>query len=138
MLDFSSNYRVIIGAAMLGVGVAVWSQWPDAAPGAAIAAVVVPELQGEAQAGEVLFAANCAACHGVNGVGVDGAGPPLLHKIYEPSHHGDAAFYLAVLNGVRAHHWSFGNMLPVKGVSEAEVAAIVAYVRALQRANGIF
>jgi hypothetical protein len=38
---------------------------------------------------------------------------------------------------VRAHHWRFGNMPPVDGVNRAEVEKIVAYVRALQRANGI-
>ena len=64
-------------------------------------------------------------------------GPPLVHVIYEPSHHGDAAFVLAVRPGVRAHHWPFGNMLPVEGVSDRAVADIIAYVRALQRANGI-
>ena len=54
------------------------------------------------------------------------------------AHHGDAAFLLAVRNGVRAHHWRFGDMPPQPGLTGAEVAAITAYVRELQRANGIF
>jgi len=37
--------------------------------------------------------------------------------------------------GVR--HWRFGDMPPVEGLSRRDVAAIVAYVRELQRANGI-
>ena len=90
-----------------------------------------------AQDGKVLFDRNCAECHGENAAGSEN-GPPLVHGIYEPGHHGDAAFYLAARNGVRAHHWKFGNMPPRPEVSEPQMAAIVAYVRELQRANGIF
>ena len=56
---------------------------------------------------------------------------------YEPGHHPDAASYRAVNQGVVSHHWSFGNMPPVPGVSQRSVGQIVAYVRELQRANGI-
>lgn len=87
--------------------------------------------------GERAFAANCASCHGENAAGRDGIAPPLVHKIYEPSHHGDMSFVIAVRNGVRAHHWSFGGMPPVEGVTDSEITAIIAYVRELQRANGI-
>ncbi|MCB1479514.1 MAG: cytochrome c [Rhodobiaceae bacterium] len=99
--------------------------------------VVVPELLGDAQAGKEVFDATCAKCHGVNASGTN-AGPPLVHKIYEPNHHADAAFLLAVRNGVRAHHWPYGDMPPVPAVTGADVAKIVAYVRQLQKANGIF
>lgn len=100
--------------------------------------VVVPEtLSANARIGRTAFEAKCAACHGVNAAGQDGVAPPLVHKIYEPSHHGDAAFLLAAKNGVRAHHWRFGNMPPVEGVTDGDVKMIVAYVRELQRANGI-
>ncbi len=98
--------------------------------------IVVPRLSAEAEAGQDLFKANCATCHGPKAGGTD-RGPPLVHKIYEPGHHGDLAFQAAVQNGVRAHHWRFGDMPPVPDVSVAEVAEIVSYVRALQRANGI-
>ena len=48
------------------------------------------------------------------------------------------AFVLAARNGVRAHHWPFGNMPPVEQpLTDGELAAIIAYVRELQRANGI-
>ena len=89
------------------------------------------------QMGNRGFDAVCAKCHGTNAQGREGVGPPLVHKIYEPSHHGDMAFLLAAQNGVRAHHWKFGNMPPVEGVTQADVENIVAYVRALQRENGI-
>ena len=99
--------------------------------------LTVPTLQGLALTGEGLFEANCSACHGDNAAGRDGAGPPLIHKIYEPSHHGDMAFVLAVKNGVRQHHWPYGNMPPISGVGDEEIAAITDYVRTVQRANGI-
>lgn len=101
--------------------------------------VKVPaELSAEAGQGEIYFNATCASCHGANAAGQDGVGPPLVHRIYEPSHHGDMAFVLAARNGVRAHHWKFGNMPPVEQrLTDAELSAIIAYVRELQRANGI-
>lgn len=86
--------------------------------------------------GERVFTARCVACHGARGVGTD-SGPPLVHKIYRPSHHGDFSFNLAVTRGVRAHHWKFGDMKKVEGVTRAEIEAIIAYVRALQREAGI-
>lgn len=87
--------------------------------------------------GKPLFLQHCAACHGADLMGTEKKGPPLLHKIYEPSHHGDAAFQLAVKNGVRAHHWPYGDMAPVPQVTADDVAHITAYVRAEQRKAGI-
>jgi mono/diheme cytochrome c family protein len=86
--------------------------------------------------GAAVFERKCAECHGRSAKGTE-KGPPLVHKIYEPSHHGDASFYLAVRQGVRAHHWPFGDMPPVEGVSDEQIADIIAYVRGLQRAAGI-
>ena len=108
------------------------------APGAALADVTLPDaLSEEALIGQRAFDAVCAACHGAAAAGKAGFGPPLVHEIYEPSHHGDMAFQMAVDNGVQAHHWRFGDMPPQDGLTRADVGAIVAYVRELQRANGI-
>lgn len=113
-------------------------QYQDASSDTSIpVAVTVPALSERARAGEAVFNANCAACHGVNAAGT-GLGPPLVHKIYEPNHHQDFSFRNAVQNGVQSHHWQFGNMLPVSGVAEDDVERIICYVRELQRANGIF
>ncbi len=95
-----------------------------------------PDAAGDPGRGESLFSATCAECHGVAGVGTD-KGPPLVDPIYRPGHHSDAAFLLAVRQGVLPHHWGFGTMPPQEGLSDADVADIVAYVRGLQRAAGI-
>ena len=108
-----------------------------ATSGKALATVNVPQLSGTAKLGETMFNANCRSCHGKNAAGIDGVAPPLVHIIYEPNHHGDEAFQMAAQNGVRQHHWPFGNMSPVKTVSRDDVSKIIAYVRTLQRANGI-
>jgi len=108
-----------------------------AAAGAPLVEVTVPDLSTQASAGEALFNANCASCHGKNAAGQDGVAPPLVHVIYEPNHHGDAAFHMAAQRGARAHHWPFGDMPPVEGVSGGDIDKIIAYVRTLQRANGI-
>ena len=109
----------------------------DGGSGAPMVAVTVPELTVAAERGKVAFDASCASCHGVNAAGQEGIAPPLVHKIYEPGHHGDASFFRAAKAGVRAHHWPFGDMPPVAAVTEEELAAIVLYIRELQRANGI-
>jgi mono/diheme cytochrome c family protein len=99
-----------------------------------------PGLLPNAATGKKLFDKHCAACHGIDLKGIDKGdkkGPPLLHKIYEPSHHGDAAFQLAAKNGVRAHHWPYGDMAPVPQVTPDDVAHITAYVRSEQRKVGI-
>jgi mono/diheme cytochrome c family protein len=107
-------------------------------PDGALAAVTLPAaFSDQERIGARAYDAACAACHGVNAQGQDGVAPPLVHKIYEPGHHGDMSFVLAAQNGVRAHHWKFGDMPPVEGVTRSDVLAIIAYVRALQRANGI-
>ena len=114
------------------------SESSDLSQGAPIVQIRLPEqLSQEAQMGQRAFEAYCAACHGVNAVGQNGVAPPLVHRTYEPSHHSDMAFQLAVQNGVRSHHWSFGNMPPVQGLTRADVQTIVTYVRELQRENGI-
>ena len=123
--------RLQIGVWLLGLGLlaACDSSQP-------IQAVVGGPVPAEFQAGETTFNANCAACHGKQAAGTD-HGPPLVHKIYEPNHHGDPAFQRAAANGVTAHHWEFGNMPKVEGVNPGDVDQIVTYVRWLPRQAGI-
>lgn len=88
------------------------------------------------QEGRRLFANNCSMCHGNNASGTT-QGPPLVHEIYEPGHHGNASFVIAVARGVRAHHWDFGNMPAIEGLSIEEIHQVICYVRELQLANDI-
>ncbi len=102
----------------------------------ASAQVAEAEVPVELADGKRLYDTHCARCHGVHAAGT-GRGPSFLSKVYEPSHHGDEAFLLAPKRGVNAHHWGFGNMPPVPGVSDEDVAKIVGYVRWAQRVVGI-
>ena len=86
--------------------------------------------------GEQLFIANCSMCHGVNASGT-ALGPPLVDRIYEPGHHPDASFVIAVSRGVRQHHWQFGNMPAVPDLSIDQIQQVVCFVRQLQVADGI-
>ncbi|MDF0596886.1 c-type cytochrome [Psychromarinibacter halotolerans] len=138
----------------VGLGVAGWQFLPPAtapaghsmiptdtgevAEGAPIVEVSLPEeLSGNARLGKSIFEVKCSSCHGRNAAGQKGVAPPLVHKIYEPNHRSDMAFVAAAQNGVRSHHWGFGNMPPLEGITAREVKMVVAYVRELQRANGI-
>jgi cytochrome c len=91
----------------------------------------------ELEEGEMKFNTFCSRCHGPQGQGTNN-GPPLVHKIYEPNHHADMAFQRAAAQGVRAHHWKFGNMPKIEGVKPEEVSKIIGYIRWLQRQAGIF
>ncbi|MBL8036478.1 MAG: cytochrome c [Nitrospira sp.] len=91
----------------------------------------------EFQVGEQKFTTHCSRCHGVGGVGTT-QGPPFLHKVYEPNHHGDVAFQRAAANGVKAHHWQFGDMPKIDAVKPEDVDDIVKYIRWLQKQAGIF
>ena len=135
--------NVIIGILLLVSGALFWwyqtsTPTNEADFGRVMVQVQLPEkLSPLAKRGEGLFHQNCASCHGMNGAGQDGVAPPLIHKIYEPSHHSDVSFQRAMTLGVRAHHWPFGDMPPVVGISQADIAPIIAYIRAVQRKNGI-
>lgn len=144
--------KLVLGAGIAAVlAIALWLVFRGGATENAVAGgsvlpapdSIVPvkapdRLDPLAAAGERAFNAVCAKCHGALASGRKGKGPPLVHPYYRPGHHADEAFFRAVAMGVRAHHWTFGDMPPQSGLTPADVKAIVAYVRALQRANGIY
>lgn len=86
--------------------------------------------------GANLYSQACARCHGADLRGTN-QGPPFLDAIYRPGHHADGAFLFAVRGGSRAHHWNFGNMPPIPGLTDEQVGAITGFVREQQRAAGI-
>lgn len=129
-----------IGIAVLTMALAAggglaWSQRIQDLPPAS-KGIKVPALSPMAVAGRRAYEATCAKCHGAFGSGTD-KGPPLLNPVYNAGHHSDEAFMRAVRNGVRQHHWRFGDMPAQPEVTEQKVQQIVKFVREIQQANGI-
>jgi len=85
--------------------------------------------------GDVLYQASCAVCHGTNLRGT-ALGPSHLSVIYNPDHHSDGGFASAVVNGVQAHHWSFGDMPPMPQITADDFERIIAFIRENQRIEG--
>jgi mono/diheme cytochrome c family protein len=135
------KYRVnikmlAVGALLIAVALAAWNMFlPPGNAGEETSSIIIPEFTQVAQSGQIAFEENCAACHGINAAGTDN-GPTFLHAFYKAGHHGDAAFLNAANNGVRQHHWRFGDMPPVPSVTDAELRWITKYIRELQAANG--
>ncbi len=124
-------HKLSLRAIATGLGLAALAACAPTTPGSEAAQSV-----GDAVAGEPLYQNNCAQCHGTDLRGTD-QGPPHLDKVYESGHHADISFTLAVERGVPAHHWDFGPMPPIEGLTADDVADIIAYVREQQRAVGI-
>jgi mono/diheme cytochrome c family protein len=133
-----NRFLLIAGpaAAAVIVGLVVWQMQEKPVPPPAAAPATSVRLTAAQEDGRRAFEVRCAACHGVYGAGTD-KGPPLTHKIYQPSHHADQAFEIAAKFGARAHHWKFGDMPPVADITAGEIPLIIDFIRAVQRANGI-
>jgi mono/diheme cytochrome c family protein len=119
--------------------IAIWTGL--ALPGVAWAQVTgvptpVPGLSPDPGKGERLYQKICASCHGTDLRGTD-KGPSHLHPVYQPNLHSDMAFQLAVKNGSPQHHWRFGPMPAVPGLTPQDVGHIVA-VRREQRKAGLY
>ena len=89
----------------------------------------------QVERGAEVYAESCASCHGADLRGTD-KGPSHLSIVYEPNHHTDDSFRSAIANGAPQHHWTFGDMEPVEGLADDDVAAVIAYVRAEQERQG--
>lgn len=132
--------RISIGPALVTVAAAgllaggIW--YAGMTSGAQAVEVKMPKLSALAEAGQRSFAKNCAQCHGDQAGGTD-QGPPLIHRLYQPNHHGDGSFQRAVAAGTPQHHWRFGSMPPQPQIKQMEIQAIVKFVREVQRSNGI-
>ena len=93
-------------------------------------------FSGNPDYGRSLFNNYCAGCHGLRGLGTQ-QGPPLMHQTYRSDHHADFVFHMAVRDGVRSHHWGFGDMKPLPNVTPEATEHIIAYIRQEQRKKGI-
>jgi mono/diheme cytochrome c family protein len=81
--------------------------------------------------GEAIYGANCAQCHGGDLAGTD-RGPSLLEPIYGPDQLSDAEFSDAIRNGVDEELWEFGPMPANGAITDTQIEAILAFVRAEQ------
>jgi len=81
--------------------------------------------------GEAIYGANCAQCHGDDLAGTD-RGPSLLEPIYGPDQLSDAEVADAIRNGVDEELWEFGPMPANGAITDTQVEAIIAFVRAEQ------
>lgn len=127
----------VAGLVAAGASVAAWqlaNRGAESASGGR--QIVIAQLSSQAVEGRRTYDTVCADCHGAHGAGTS-KGPPLIHDIYNPGHHGDESFYRAVRSGARQHHWRFGDMPAQPEVSALQIAAILRYVREMQVANGI-
>lgn len=113
---------------------AIISMW--SLSGAAIAAKQI-EVPFSLAKGQMLYEKYCSSCHGLQLDGTD-EGPPLVHPFYKPSHHGDKSFYRAVLQGTKQHHWNFGDMKPVEGMTRKKMDSLVPYVRYYQQQKKLY
>lgn len=94
----------------------------------------VDELATDAD-GATVYAARCASCHGDDLRGTD-RGPSQLSIVYEPGHHDDVSYRAAIRNGVRQHHWPFGDMPPVEDITDAQIEEVIGFIRGEQRRLG--
>ena len=60
--------------------------------------------------------------------GAGGVASPLSHTIYEQVHNGDESFQRVAAGGVPAHHWPFGNVPAVEGVTRGDIKIVTAYI----------
>jgi mono/diheme cytochrome c family protein len=109
---------------------------PETATARADFRIPPDDFQTDVRRGRELFSANCIQCHGTDARGTT-QGPPLIHRIYEPSHHSDLAFYIAIARGTHQHHWEFGDMPPIPALDGEDAAHVIAWIRQEQRAAGI-
>jgi mono/diheme cytochrome c family protein len=87
---------------------------------AAVAALAAGSAWSE-DAGQVVYQANCAACHQATGQGIKGAFPPLAASAVVK---GDAKAVAAVVVNGRGAMPSFGRQL-----TNSQIAAVLTYIR---------
>ncbi len=131
------RFKLLATALVMAAGLAAASGAGLAQSGSKYPNPKPPEMTPRLQLGVMNYAVYSAACHGKTAGGSD-SGPTFIDRVYHPNHHGDGAFFAAPKRGATAHHWKFGDMPPVEGVKDAQLELIVEYIRAVQRANGLF
>ena len=85
--------------------------------------------------GRQIYAAKCAECHGANLEGTS-RGPSHLSRVYEPGAPLGREFPPGHQAGLAPAPLELRPMAPVAGLSDADVNAVIAFVRAQQRERG--
>ena len=85
--------------------------------------------------GATVYAENCASCHGADLRGT-AQGPSQLSIVYEPNHHSDDSYRAAIRNGAPQHHWAFGNMPAIQGITDDEIELVIQFIRQQQETLG--
>ena len=128
---------VLVGALVLAGCGETGMPSPELDPDVVAARALVGPVPEELKRGEAGYMRDCAKCHGEDALG-NLSGPPLLHAVYAPMQHSDAAFLLSVRAGMKAHHFNFGDMERMPAVTAEMVGEITSYIRWLQREVGVF
>ena len=123
-------YAVVVGLSIVGLSILACSGAPTDAQ---------PDSQSEA-AGEQIFAATCAACHGANGEGAENwmargddgrLPPPPLNGDGHTWHHSDGVLYGIVSDGGLG--LGFGSNMPAfkDQLTREQIIAVLEYVKTL-------
>ncbi len=126
---------LLIGLALLSSPVAVFVAFGTSGLDAFDEGGGSPASSLSVEQGLVAFAGECARCHGRLAEGTE-RGPNLIHADYGPRVRTDAQFRRAVREGMPARR-GYGAMPPIEGVSERRLERMIAFLRELQRVNGI-
>lgn len=129
--------KFLLAAALLATAAAGFATAATAGSDVIFENPVEPEMTARLPIGKLNFDLYCSSCHGKTARGSD-KGPTFISRIYHPGHHGDQAFLTAPKRGAKAHHFTFGDMKPVEGVTDAQLSSILEYIRAVQKANRLF
>lgn len=128
ILYMRTSNNILVGFLLLTFGLAITT---------AVNAENIPKVPFKHAVGMEKYQKNCSRCHGKWIEGTK-SGPPLLHGFYKPSHHNDRSFYRAALKGVFEHHWKFGAMPKIEGITVKDMDKIVPFLRWLQQEKGLY
>ena len=129
MMRAKFSLALTIGMALLAAGCDPDDEADKSKQDAAIELKIARALSQKAKQGQRNYKKWCASCHGRTAAGSK-RGPSLID--YERSHHSDGFFFDAVRQGVKAHHWNFGDMPKVEELTDEEIAKVIVYVREIQ------
>lgn len=128
----SSVRAAMVVSALFGSSVLVFEPHLESGPASRyqIEQYQLRRLSQLGQAGSIVYANHCRACHGRRGVG-SVQGPPLLDYALVKKHRGRKAFHSAVTNE-QDHSYGAHHSRSAKELSFNEIEQIGRYVREVQ------